>query len=207
MSFILPLLVAFLGLQMFQGKKRRKIEFNILLAVTFLLSIFGCLAQIMASSKREAAEAYQKTYNTDTLHEYEDLFDSKISQRISAATALNEYHQKANWNLVTNSTDGLDYMLSFWEDLGYDEQHGKISAEVAWEGFYDDIEAYYQGTAEYIASAQKDDPTYFENIQPLFDDVTKIEAQKRHLLPSQLRMRDKDYLEYLRSEMDLKKIQ
>jgi hypothetical protein len=212
LNFFIPLFIAWLALMGYEKKGAEqkksswgKRHFIAMIWVAFGLSVFGAIVQLIVFAQHRASEAYDKTYNTDALHDYEDIFDSRISQRVSAATALKEYYQKGNWDLVTNSTDGLDYMLSFWEDVGYDEQRGKISAEVAWEGFYDDIEAYHQGAAAYIAKAQKDDPTYFENVQKLFDDVTKVAAQKRHMLPAQLRMSDKDYLEYLRSEIDLKK--
>src|SRR5579862_192343 len=200
LNFFIPLFIAWLALMGYERKGNKtersswgKRHFVAMIWVAFGLSAFGAIVQLEVFAQHQASEAYDKTYNTDALHEYEDLFDSKISQRVSAATALKEYYQKGNWDLVTNSTDGLDYILSFFEDLGYDEQHGKISAEVAWEGFYDDIAAYHQGAAMYIADAQKTDPTYFQNVQKLFDDVTRIEAQKRHMLPTQLRMADKDY--------------
>jgi hypothetical protein len=159
--------------------------------------ILGLILQLLAASNHHA-------YDTDAIKYYDEKFDNMEKKRISAATVLKEYYEKKNWDAVTNSTDDLDYVLGFWDELGYDEQHGKISANVAWEYFYDDIADYYQGSIEYIAVAQKDDPTWYENIKPLFDDVTKIQAQRKHRLPADMKISGKDYLEYLRSEIDLK---
>jgi hypothetical protein len=58
---------------------------------------------------------------------------------------------------------------------------------------------------EYISDEQKTDPTSYESIKPLFDDVTKIEAKRTHRLPAELHINNKDYLDYLQSEIDLKK--
>ncbi len=166
--------------------------------VAFASLILGLILQLMAASSHN-------NYDTDTIKNYDQKFDKMVQERISAATALKEYYQKGNWDAVTNSTDGLDYVLGFWDNMGYDEQHGKISANVAWQYFYDDIADYYQGSFEYIAISQKDDPTWFENIKPLFDDVTKIEGKRRNRQPAELHISGTNYLEYLRSEIDLKK--
>ena len=142
-------------------------------------------------------------FDTTIAKYYDEKFNKRpmIKWRVLAATALKECYQKGNWDLATNSTDGLDQVLGFFDDLGYDEQHGRISADVIHQYFYDDIAAYYQGSVEYISDAQKEDATYFENIKPLFNDVTKIEMQKAGVV---MCLTDKDYLEYLRSEIDLK---
>jgi hypothetical protein len=93
-------------------------------------------------------------------------------------------------------------VLGFFEDIGFSEQHGLISTEVAHQYFYDDLLYYYQGSREYIADAQKEDPTYFENLKPLFNDLTNFELQKGGTIP---RFSDTNYLEYLRSEIELEK--
>jgi hypothetical protein len=214
MSFSLPLFIAWLALMPFakkndelnklaRAKSAKKAgwhtwNLNRLIWIACGLSLFGAFAQFMAFTQH-------RTYDTDAIKYYDEKFNKMEQKRISAATALKEYYQKGNWDLVTNSTDRLDDVLGFWDNLGYDEQHGKISAEVAWNYFYDDIADYYQGSLEYIAISQKEDPTWFENIKPLFDDVTKIEAQRRHRQTAELRISGTNYLEYLRSEIDLEK--
>ena len=150
------------------------------------------------------ASTHHRAYDTDAIKYYDEKFDKMEKQRVLAATALKEYYQKKNWDNVTNSTDSLDDVLGFFDQLGYDEQHGKISADVAWEYFYDDIADYYQGSFEYIGISEKDDPTWFENIKPLYEDVVKVQAGRRNLSTSEVRISGKDYLEYLRTEIDLK---
>jgi len=43
--------------------------------------------------------------------------------RVQAATALKEFHQKHDWDAVTNSIDGLDQVLGFFDDMVLIEQH------------------------------------------------------------------------------------
>jgi ribosomal protein S17E len=228
-SFILPLLVAFLGLLTYEiysenilvenniekeklqnKKKQKKIQFKILLFGTFLLSLFGCLAQIAASHQRHAMEAYEKTYNTDIAQKYEDKFDGDfmVKQRIRASKALLEYLSSTNksWDSLTNGTGGLDYVLGFFDEIGYDEAHGKISADVVDEYFYADILAYYQGGKEYIAYSQKTDSTDdFEYVKPLLDAVTEVESKKTGESASAQVWNKKDLSDYLEDEIDLKK--
>lgn len=187
-----------------KAKSRRKKTINSLKLHVVILSIIAVLLSVSLIFQFWSAYRHS-AYSTDSIKYYDDKFDSMVQKRISAATALKEYYLKENWDLVTNSTDSLDYVLGFWDNLGYDEQHGKISADVVWNYFYDDIADYYQGSAEYIAKSQKEDPTWFENIKPLFDDVAKIEAQKTHRPVAELRISSTNYLEYLRSEIELNK--
>lgn len=168
------------------------------------LYLFWSMAMLVLSSfVFQLFSAYNHcNFNTDLARTYDERFNSErmISNQVRAATALKEYHQKGNWGLVTNNTDSLDYVLGFFDDLGYDEQHGKISAETIHQYFFDDIFYFYQGSLTYIASAQKTDPSYFENIKPLFNEVSQIEIKKTGRV---LRFDDKDYMQYLQSEIDL----
>lgn len=182
------------------SKKRRK---NSRLPVLILWVVAVLIIASIAFQINSAFRHYVS--DTEPIKYYDEKFDQIDQKRILACIALKEYYQKGNWNLVTNSTDGLDYVLGFWDNLGYDVQHGKISPQVAWQYFYDDIANYYQGSAEYIATAQQDDPTYFESLKPLYDSVAKIEAERRHCSIADPHINQTNYLEYLRSEIDLAK--
>jgi formate hydrogenlyase subunit 3/multisubunit Na+/H+ antiporter MnhD subunit len=74
------------------------------------------------------------TYDTESIKYYRDKFDNDrlIQWREEAARVLFTYLTGTNkdWNTFTNGIGALDQVLGFWDDLGYDEQHGKICAEV-----------------------------------------------------------------------------
>lgn len=169
----------------------------VLLAICVSLTL---VFQMVAAMEHHA-------YDTESIKYYDEKFDKMQHARMLAATVLMEVHKSGNWNTPTNQTDSLDDVLGFFDQLGYDEQHGKISADVAWEYFYDDIADYYQGSVEYIAISQKDDPTWFDNIKPLYNDVAKVQAAKTHRQLTELHISDEDYLDYLRSEINLSKTQ
>jgi hypothetical protein len=95
--------------------------------------LLGILIGLIAVSLVfQLVAAHHQVYDTDLARYYEDKFNKDMTQkRYHAALALKEYYQKGSWSSVTNSTTGLDYVLGFFEDLGYDEQHGRISPQVA----------------------------------------------------------------------------
>jgi hypothetical protein len=149
-------------------------------------------------------------YDTDTIQKYEDKFDGDfmVKQRIRAAKALMEYNSSTNknWDSLTNGTGGLDYVLGFFDEVGYDEAHGKISADVVDEYFGVDIQAYYQCSEKYIAYSQKTDSADdFEYVKPVLDAVTEIETTKTGKSPTQQIMSDGDVSDYLKDEIDLRR--
>jgi hypothetical protein len=149
-------------------------------------------------------------YDTDTIQKYEDKFDGDfmVKQRIRAAKALMEYNSSTNksWDSLTNGTGGLDYVLGFFDEVGYDEAHGKISADVVDEYFGVDIQTYYQCSEKYIAYSQKTDSADdFEYVKPVLDAVTEIETTKTGKSPTQQIISDGDVSDYLKDEIDLRR--
>jgi hypothetical protein len=188
-----------------QGGKGKKRPLSAYLWCVLLVLFMGInLAfQIVTGFQRHAEEIQRHTYNTDLIKNYEVKFDNMTKKRMLAATALSEYLQKGKWNVVTNDTDALDDVLGFFEELGYDEQKGVISAEVIHEYFDADVRFYYQASAEYIADSRVQNPdsaTTFEYIKPLFEDVSKIEAKKSNRTAETLRFSEAEMLDYFQSE-------
>lgn len=146
-------------------------------------------------------------YDTDLARYYEDnKFENSrmIQHRSQAAAALLEYlsNTNKNWDSLTNGTDDLDYVLGFFDELGYDEQHGRISADVIHEYFYADVVGYYQASEKYIIYSHKtDSPDDFKFVKPLFDSVTEVESRKIGQPSSALVWSNKDLFNYLKSEM------
>jgi hypothetical protein len=214
MNLFLPLFIALLGFAAYDNHSRTapsrkkakkslgwfKTHLSGLIWVAFVLSIFGGFANYMAAS-------HHRLYDTDLAHYYEDRYEEKmIRHRVSAANALKEYRVKHDWLLVTNSTAGIDEVLGFLDTLGYDEQHGKISADAVHEFFFDDIDGYYRCCEAYIAKEQKSEgQTVFEYVKPLFDDVTKVESAKSSRSVSSMAWTDKDVDDWIDSESKLLK--
>jgi hypothetical protein len=184
------------------GSQPRKRKLQIaLLCVLFVLVTGSLLFQVMSAF-------HHYTYDTDAVKYYSDKFDSNrlVQWRITAARTLAEYRSGTNkkWDSLANGTDDLDEVLGFFDDLGYDEQHGKISAEVVYQEFYQDIFFYYQCSEEYISYCQKTDSKEdYVSIKPMFDDIEKIESKKTGQPISALAWSDKDISDYLKSEMAL----
>ena len=220
-TYLTPVLLGVLGLLTYeiysenssakknksQQKKReqKKFQFKLMLAVTFVVSIFGLVAHIIAFNKQEDS----KSFNTDIGKQYLDKYDTDfmLKQRSKAAQALTEYLSSTNqnWATMTNGTGALDEVLGFFDELGYDEIHKKISQDVAYEYFYSDVAGYYQAAEQYIAYSQKtDSPTDFENIKPLFNALNEVEFKKINKPLAESVWTKKDLVEFLKKEIDLK---
>lgn len=170
--------------------------------------LFIVMSFLAAATAFQGLSAYQKhTYNTDAAKYFDDKFSDKmIHTRVSAGIALKEYRKKRDWALVTNSTAGLDDVLGFFDSIGYDQQHGKMSASVAHEYFYDALDGYYRCSEIYIAKLQKtDSKTVFEYVKPLFDAMTQVESEKTGHSMSSLAWTEKDKDDWIDSEAKLKK--
>jgi hypothetical protein len=215
MNVFLPLFIALLGILAYEkpgvtsgkdpAKKPRKKaakrnHLTALIWVAFGLSLVCGIVNFIAHTQR-------RNFDTESVRYHDDKFNDKmVHNRVSAAIALMEYRQKRDWAKVTNSTDGLDAVLGFFDSLGYDWKHGKISADVLHEYFYDDIAGYYQTAATWIAKQQKEDSrTTFDQIKPLFDAVTEIEVKKTGSASSSLVWSEKNFDEWLDSERKLQK--
>jgi hypothetical protein len=141
--------------------------------------VLGAVFQVVTPFQKHTREMHQRTYDTILIKEFNREFENEMTQkRKLAAVAITEYLEKGNWDTVTNDTDAVDKVLEFFERIGFDEQRGVISAEVAHEYFSSDILFYYQACSNYIADTQTTEPSAFEHIKPLADDILKIESKK-----------------------------
>lgn len=140
-------------------------------------------------------------FDTTLIKSYDDKFEHMTRKRALAAIAIEEYLSKGKWNLVTNNTDGLDEVLSVFEIMGYDEQHGLINPKTVYEYFYEDIVAYYQSSADYIVMVQKSDgATTYANIKPLYETMIEIEMKEEHTNLAGIQWSKADFLDYFKSE-------
>jgi len=65
------------------------------------------------------------------------------------------------------------------------------------------MRTYCQPSQFYITNAQRDEPTAFENIKPLFDHLTEIEAKKSKTTIEKCNWSKADELTALQNEIDV----
>lgn len=172
-GFILTILGLIHFVLRFKADRKLKRNLWIALIISFVLSL---VFQITAS-------IHSRTYKTELVLRYQDKFNEEKMTRYRAqgSMAISEYMQKHDWNSVTNEDelDGLENVLDFFDELGFYWKSGDISGEVLHEHFYFAMRTYCQETTNYIHRAQeKGYKANWENVEPLFNVLTKIEAAK-----------------------------
>jgi hypothetical protein len=152
-------------------RKTRKV-----LWFTLIVSVVLSLAFQVSSSYHE------QTYKNDLILRYQDRYEEKLTgDRAQAAKAISDYLHNGNWKSVTNqyNIDGLENVLAFYDELGFYWRHGEISSDVLYEHFYYEMRIYCQPTMGYIRDNQKTDSVAdWEYVEPLFSELTRIEASK-----------------------------
>jgi len=150
---------------------------------------------------------HKNTYRSDLVLRFQDTFAEKlVRERAEAATAINEYLQKRNWNAVTNENniDSLETVLSFFDELGFYWKHGEISATVLHEHFYSDMRTYCQEAIGYMnKERKKESVTDWEYVEPLFNELTRVEAKRVGKNVTNCVWKTETLQQYLKSEMRL----
>lgn len=182
----------------------RKHKLHVVFMCILLISVpCSFLFQLISAYHHHAFDTNLARYFEDSRFENSRM----IQHRKYAAASIKEYLSSTNknWTTLTNDTDDLDYVLGFFDELGYDLEHGRISADVIHEYFYADAVAYYQGARQYIAYSQRTDSKEdFSHIKPLVDAIMEIESKKTGQSASALIWSNKDLADYFRSEITLK---
>ncbi|HEY2329362.1 MAG TPA: hypothetical protein VGI63_06070 [Verrucomicrobiae bacterium] len=172
MNVFLPVFIAIVGILAYEKKNTfAKRHLGKLLCITFALAAFALIAQF-------AASVHHNNFRTDIVFKYDDKFESMKKERWKAANELYAHLQKGNLNFLTNAP-ALDDVLGFFDDLGFYWKNKEVSDEVLYQEFYDSMRTYYQPSQFYITNTQRDEPAAFENIKPLFDRLTEIDAKSK----------------------------
>jgi hypothetical protein len=173
--------------------------------------LWGMLATsfVVSLAFQWTASVQNRNVKSDLAFHFEENFDKLRPDRIQAAAAINEYLGKGkNWDGVTNENelDGLESVLSFFEELGYQWKNEQISSQVLHEYFYSDMRTYCQESLSYIhKEQQKESKADYEYVEPLFNELTRIEAKKIGKDVTNCVWDDTKLNDYLKSEMRLKK--
>jgi hypothetical protein len=202
MNYLLPIIVGLLGVMVFlvveeppekKGGLRKWFKFFAIVSIP--LAVFGFVAQF------EAAK-HQKQFNMESIRYYQEKFDSLESKRSMAASEIYEYLQKGNWNLVKN-TEQLDSILDFFEDLGFYSENKQISDVILHQEFYSQMRTYCQPAERYIKETEIDEPADWNHVLPLFQRLTKIEAEQSKNPPELCVRSDPTELKYVQAEIAL----
>jgi poly-D-alanine transfer protein DltD len=99
----------------------------------------------------------------------------------------------------------MEDVLGFFDELGFYWKHGEISSDVLYEHFYSNMRTYCQTTMGYIRNEQKQESKAdWENVEPLFNELTRIEANRNDVDITNCVWDVKTLQQYLNSEMRLK---
>jgi hypothetical protein len=135
---------------------------------------------------------------------YDDKFMSMKKDRHKAAAEMLKHLKKGDLNSLTDAPE-LDEVLGFFDDLGLFWKKKEVSDEILYQHFYDDMRTYCQPAEIYITNTERDDPTAFENIKPLLDQLKKIYAEKSKLTFQQSAWNRNDEITALKDEIELTK--
>jgi hypothetical protein len=173
--------------------------------MTLWFSAVACIA--LGIFIQTSASHHEWEYKNDLVLRYQDRYEDRmISDRIKAATAISIYLQKKNWDAVSDEdADSLESVLAFYDELGFYWKNHEVSEDVLYQHFYSDMRTYCQVGIDYIhANQKKDSPADWEYVEPLFDQLTKMEAKRIGKDVSSCIWDTKTLQENLDSEMRLK---
>ena len=117
----------------------------------------------------------QSSNSAKVIKDYENQFETMTAKRRDAGIVCLEFLSKTNWDLVTNNTDSLVDVLSFFNLLGNDLERHRVSTNDVFYYFCDDILSYYQTSKGYIDKIQTNDSTELVHLKSLYDAM-RIEA-------------------------------
>jgi hypothetical protein len=146
--------------------------------------------------------------NEDTIvFRYDDKFERMKKDRRLAATELLVHLEKGDMDSFTNAPDSpeLDEVLGLFDDLGRFWKKKEVSDEILYQNFYDYMRTYCQPAEIYITATERDDPTAFENIKPLLDCLTQIDAEKSTSTVQKSIWSKADEITALKDEIELTK--
>lgn len=116
--------------------------------------------------------------NAIAFHEDDEFNGATLKkERLIAATELLKHLKKGDVDTMAESPE-LDEVLGFFDDLGNFWKKKELSDDILYQDFYDYMRTYCQPAEPYIITSERDDPTAFENIKPLLDRLTQIDADK-----------------------------
>ncbi|HUE40695.1 MAG TPA: hypothetical protein VMO75_02095 [Chthoniobacterales bacterium] len=162
-------------------------------------------AGLVAIIAQTLAAVAHHNYNSELLPRYDQEFEELSEDRAKAASAIHTYLRLRDWDAVTDSDlDGLENVLDFFDDIGFEWRHGLISGPLLHQHFYYYLRLYCQQGSSYITAVRASDaPTTWENVIPLFNELTRIEAKKLHCDPAKCSWDTESLEESLQVEMRL----
>ena len=131
------------------------------MAVAAVLSAIVAISAVIAESKRA-----RLSLSFDLLERLDRKFESGSMLRLRRNVAL---------GLLKNSFKDVGDLLDFFETLGIMTNHGAIDKRMVWNEFFYWVHRTMQLSDSYVKDARKSDPTIWEDVVKLYDELKKIE--------------------------------
>ncbi len=147
-------------------------------------------------------DAYRRRFDPTLALRYTDVFfkdNAELKQK--GTEVLIRYHESKskNWGDVEDRCE-IDPILDTLDDIGFLVQGHQISDWVAYQYFSYWVQLYYEAARDYIELRQKEDPTIWEHVPYLYDDMMEISAFKCKKEVAQLRFDPADLITALKDE-------
>jgi hypothetical protein len=130
------------------------------------------------------AEYMKRTYDSTWALKFQSDFESPdmLKRRVDAATCI--LNNKDDLDKTDQRGDELcviDWILDFFEDIGFYVHGMQISPEVAYHHFYYYIRGYWQWTEPYVKEWQKKphEKSRWEHIEELYKTTCEIATRKK----------------------------
>lgn len=152
-------------------------------------------------------EHQRKTHNPEWILKYQDMFESApfIELRKLAVNVLTDPAKKVRLGTRTKDLADIDPVLDFFEDLGFYESGGQISAEVIHHHhFFHWIRAYWEQTEPYVRDWQKKEPARWDHLEELFETLQEIEVElaEKNLVPYTKYLDNQELVEFFDGEIE-----
>jgi hypothetical protein len=133
-------------------------------------------------------DVYRRQYDPTLALKYMDVFFKDIqAERQRGTEVLVRFHTVAtkDWKDIQDRCE-IDPILDVLDDIGFLLQGHQISDRIAYQYFSYWVQLYYEAAKGYIELRRSENPTIYEHIPDLYDDMMKIEAHKTGNPKSQL---------------------
>jgi hypothetical protein len=150
-----------------------------------ILGFLGLIAQAISEYQR-------RTDDPTWALKYQDMFESRNFIELRKL-AIDVLQSRKDLSTRSKDLDNLDPVIDFFEDLGFYESGGQMSAEVIHHHFYHWIRGYLQLTEVYTRAWQKKEAARWEHLGELFEKLQEIEVESAEkYFPSSERFLDEE---------------
>lgn len=148
-----------------------------------ILIVVIIIVGIILMAIQSYSEYIKRTYDPTLALIYQRRFEEKdfLGKRVIAATCiLNNKDNLSNLDKYADDLCRIDWILDFFEDIGFYVHGLQISPEVAHHHFYHYIRGYWQWTSQYVKAYQdqRHEKSTWEHIEELYLTTSEVETRE-----------------------------